>query len=347
MAFAYRLAGLCRAVGTDHGLVQVLQRDLRALGYLWRGIDGEFGLLTQAAVRALQYDLLHNDGRSTGKDGDAPVAVKSFSQGVRDVTGIVDPALADSIEALLGEDRVPKLPSSRDAATANRDAFAEIFRAAGRRVPMPFLLAMFQQESGCRHYAVPKPPGDADSYVIIGLDRDSKDADHILSRGYGIGQYTISHHPPRPEEVSGFIADPLRNIEQAVDVFVDKFEKWVRGAAGARDYRAEHPALNALRLCRYAPSDPSYMSACRDCAATAGKHDLGPDSPLYKGTRQTYGEVHHHRPTTYRGVPDRADFQCDWPYAMRRYNGCGPDSFNYQAIILGSLLAPPPSGPEG
>jgi hypothetical protein len=37
-------------------------------------------------------------------------------------------------------------------------------------------------------------------------------------------------------------------------------------------------------------------------------------------------------------VPDRADFQCDWPYAVRRYNGGGPNSFNYQAIILLNLL---------
>jgi hypothetical protein len=33
--------------------------------------------------------------------------------------------------------------------------------------------------------------------------------------------------------------------------------------------------------------------------------------------------------------------QCDWPYATRRYNGGGPNSFNYQAIVLKNLLGVP------
>ena len=39
------------------------------------------------------------------------------------------------------------------------------------------------------------------------------------------------------------------------------------------------------------------------------------------------------------GVPDRAEFGCDWPYAVRRYNGSGPDSYHYQTTILLKLAA--------
>jgi hypothetical protein len=36
----------------------------------------------------------------------------------------------------------------------------------------------------------------------------------------------------------------------------------------------------------------------------------------------------------HRGVPDRAAFGWDWPYAVRRYNGGGVDSYHYQAQVL-------------
>ena len=49
--------------------VRDLQRDLRHLGYLKKGIDGKFGKATETAVKALQHDLLHNDGRSSRNDG--------------------------------------------------------------------------------------------------------------------------------------------------------------------------------------------------------------------------------------------------------------------------------------
>ena len=49
--------------------VRDLQRDLRQIGYLKRGIDGRFGKASETAVKALQHDLLHNDGRSSRNDG--------------------------------------------------------------------------------------------------------------------------------------------------------------------------------------------------------------------------------------------------------------------------------------
>lgn len=40
-------------------------------------------------------------------------------------------------------------------------------------------------------------------------------------------------------------------------------------------------------------------------------------------------------------MPDRAAFGCDWPYAVRRYNGSGINSYHYQAQVLRRLVHDP------
>jgi len=57
MTLPYNIAGIVLAEGAanDSALVRALQRDLRALGYMRQGIDGNFGPATARAVRALQY----------------------------------------------------------------------------------------------------------------------------------------------------------------------------------------------------------------------------------------------------------------------------------------------------
>jgi hypothetical protein len=42
-------------------------------------------------------------------------------------------------------------------------------------------------------------------------------------------------------------------------------------------------------------------------------------------------------------VPERATLGCDWPYAVRRYNGSGVDSYRYQYQVLGRLTRLPVS----
>lgn len=346
MALSYRTAGLGSAADPDPGLVQALQRDLRRLGYLKRGIDGVLGEGTRSAVRRLQFDLLHNFGGSTGGDGGAPVAIASFNKGVHVLSGIVDPAVADSIEALLADERATKLPNHSDPAAANRAALARLANAGSTIAPVPFLFAIFAQESGSEHYAVPAGAADQDDYVTLGLDCNSDAPDEVTSRGYGLGQYTIFHHPPRADELALFIADPLRNAEKASDRLRDKFDNFIVGKTAdtrADDRAAEHPEIS-LRLCRYPRTDQRYMTACSNCAHEVGKVDIGPDRPLYPDASQTYGEAPHDAEPAYRNVPDRAAFLCDWPYAVRRYNGSGPDSFNYQACVLLFLVAQPPAG---
>ncbi len=347
MALPYRTAGLARHAAAI-ALVRALQHDLRALGYLTQGIDGQFGDGTEQAVRRLQYDLINNAGISTQGDGAAPVAIRSYNRGrVDDRTGVVDAGLADCIDDLLTDTRVTKLPTAADAPAANSAALQAIAAATGR-APIPFLLAMFTQESNARHYHVPTAQ-DTDNFVSVGLDAHPDDPDHVTSRGYGIGQYTIFHHPPRAEEVTDFIVDPVGNVKKAIVELRTKFDGFVLGdvpGTRADDRIAEHPAPLTLRECRYPPGDARYLKDCRNCAVAAAKIDIGPNTPVLAGTPHTYGEAPHYKIIDYRGVPNRADFPCDWPYAARRYNGSGPDSYNYQARILRNLLTPavPPAG---
>ena len=342
---SYRTANIGGSAKADPALVRDLQSHLRALGYLYRGIDGQFGPGTRMAVRRLQFDLMRNDGRSRGGDGEAPIKMMDFNRGVVAVTGVVDPALADSIESLLDDARVPKLPRSDDPVTANRTALTAISAVASTLAPTPFVLAVFQQESDGRHYTVPQTAGDSDTFITIGLDTNSSSKDEVTSRGYGIGQYTLFHHPPRPEEVAGIITDPVRNARYAHVELRDKFDHFVAGSTAgtqADDRAAEHPIL-PLRLCRYSPGDARYMRGCRDCAIQVGKVDIAAKTALYHEATQTYGDATDYWNPHYVGVPDRAQFLCDWPYAVRRYNGSGPNSFNYQARILLNLLASSPA----
>jgi len=347
VALSYRDAMIGGAAPADAALVRALQHDLRVLGYLARGIDGAFGPGTRQAVRRLQHDLMANDGASRQGDGPAPVKLTAFNRGVTAVTGIVDAALADSIAAALADPHVTCLPRSDDPAAANRAALAAVVASVSTVAPTPFLLAIFRQESDSAHFAVPAGAHDSDDFVTVGLDYDEAVPDVVTSRGYGLGQYTLFHHPPRPEEVAQVILDPLGNVRAAYRELRAKFDGFVVGGTpGTRadDRLAEHPLLD-LRLCRYAPTDPNYLRACKGCANAARKIDVTPASPVYHGAAETYGQATKYDVTSYAGLPDRADFQCDWPYAVRRYNGGGPNSFNYQAHILRGLLAGPSIAP--
>jgi len=67
--------------------------------------------------------------------------------------------------------------------------------------------------------------------------------------------------------------------------------------------------------------------------------DIARGTPAYPGASISYQPDQYYPSAIYRNVPDRADFLCDWPYAARRYNGSGNDSFHYQTRILLNLLA--------
>ncbi|HEX8276093.1 MAG TPA: peptidoglycan-binding domain-containing protein [Longimicrobiaceae bacterium] len=334
---SYRQPGLVLAVDSPAAKQQVcdLQHDLRSLGYLRRGIDGAFGPGTQKAVRALQFDLLHNAGK--GSDGSAPVRVVDYNRGrVAAVDGRVGQSLVEVISDILDDARFPRLPFSKTPAADNQKIAIQIAALPSTRVPTPYLVAILKQESGMMHFVVPAG-ADQDDFVVVGCDTNSGDPSAITSRGYGAGQYTLFHHPPRPEEVTGLILDPGHNVARAADLLRDKFDGFVNGPTSTADDRIAEIGKGALRICKYAPTDPRYMTDCRACCAAAGFRDTAPGLPVFPGSSTTWAPTQYYGTASYKNVPVREKIGCDWPYAVRRYNGGGINSYHYQAKVLKNL----------
>src|SRR5262245_61739083 len=343
MALVYRRPGLVlrRNAGGSDPLVKALQADLRRLGYLRAGIDGQFGEGSERAVRALQYDLLN--AVAHGSDGDAPVSVKAYNRGrVTSITGGCDQGLVACIEEMLADHRLPTLPRSDDPGRANREAFAALQTLVGLSVPRPYLLAILLQESDGQHFRTPTP-ANADDFIVVGLDRnDESHPDRITSRGYGLGQYTLFHHPPRADEVANLMLDPVRNVQRAVGELNEKFENFVNGPTPGQqaDDRLADFGRGPLRRCRFEPTDGRFMLDCAQCSAES-RVNIGPTTPLHPKTTETLVPTQYHPETSYTNIPDRAKLGCDWPYAVRRYNGSGINSYHYQFQVLQRLTRPP------
>lgn len=333
---------LARGAPSERELVRELQRDLRRLGYLRGGLDGRFGAETERAVRALQHDFLVNDGR--GQDGPAPVALRDFNRGrIAAADGVVNERLAACIEELLGDARIPPLPRSDDPEGDNRQVLDTLRLLEAPEVPRPFLFAILRQESGLLHFRVPTQ-ADPDDFIVVGLDRNDRTRpDRITSRGYGVGQFTLFHHPPTREEVEAVMLDPARNVQRAIRELKEKLERFVVGtSAGSRaDDRFAEAGIAPVRLCRYRTDEPRFLKDCRQCAAEAPRLQIGAETPLYAGSPERLHPTQYHPETEYEEVPDRAAFGCDWPYAVRRYNGSGINSYHYQAQVLRRLVHDP------
>jgi len=69
--------------------------------------------------------------------------------------------------------------------------------------------------------------------------------------------------------------------------------------------------------------------------------DIDARTPLYPRSMDTLHPTEYHPDTSYKKIPDRAKMGCDWPYAVRRYNGSGVNSFHYQYEVLRRLTRPP------
>ena len=340
---SYRKRGLILERGSSQATetqVRDLQRDLRQLGYLKVGIDGRFGSMTEQAVKALQYDLLRNDGRSQKNDGEAPVRVVDFNRGrVVDMTGVVDQKLAGCISDMLDHPKIPALPKADDPKAEN-SRIREIMKTLpSQEIPIPFLMAILQQESGLKHYNEPSR-NDADTYITVGLDRNASEKYIITSRGYGAGQYTLFHHPPSKEEVEDFMLDVGKNVIKAAKELKYKFDQFVNGdTTGTRaDDRIAESGDGPLRLCKYSPEDPHYMKDCQQCMVDAGQQKIVEGNPVFKGSSIRFLPTDIYSTGSYESIPIRKNIRCDWPYAARRYNGAGINSYHYQVRVLGNVL---------
>ena len=290
------------------------------------GIDGRFGTGTQAAVKALQFDLLHNRGE--GRDGASPVRVCDYNRSrVAEVDGVFNQSLAATILDMLADEQFPKVPDTADPATENARVVRQLEAMRSTEVPAPFLIAVLKQESGLKHYCEPTPRND-DNFVVVGMDRNLAGTPAITSRGYGVGQHTLFHHPPQLTEVKAFILDPVANVRQAAGELRKKFDHFVDGGtpAARAEERQTEIGQGPLRNCRHAQGDPRYMTGCRNCLLAAG---AGP---------VRCAPTRIHPAAEYAGAPIRKNIGCDWPYVVRRYNGSGPNSYHYQAQVLLRIL---------
>jgi len=341
MPLSYQGSGLrlSRGAPASSAVVKDLQRDLRRLGYLATGIDGIFGKATGQAIKALQFDLLNS--RGTGPDGSAPVRVRDYNKArVTAVDGILEDKLAAVLADMLGDSRFPKVPDTPDPAAENAKIAGDLAAMKSTDIPVPFLIAILKQESGLKHFSEPSPSND-DSFVVVGLDRNASDPAAITSRGYGVGQYTLFHHPPTEAEVREFILDARANVSKVIGELREKFLRFVNGnTPGTRaDDRQAEFGRGALRRCKHSPDDPRYMTDCRACLASAGATDIQAGvTRFYAGASRLYEPTRYHPETGYTGVPVRAKIGCDWPYAARRYNGGGLDSYHYQTQVLLRVL---------
>ncbi|MFC5862537.1 peptidoglycan-binding protein [Acidicapsa dinghuensis] len=336
---SYAVDGLVLQQSADFSQqVQDLQRDLRSLGYVKGPLDGLYGGGTINGVKALQWDLINKDDTALG----APVALKSYNNGsVAQITGAVDQGLVACIGAMLDDGNFPKVPSSNDPHGDNVRTLAAVKAMQNCPVPMPYLLAILQQESSQMHFQVPSR-GNIDNFVVSGLDHGDQDNPfRITSRGYGIGQYTLKYHPVKPADVPAFILDPIGNLGTTIAVLQDKFNNEVIGRAGADDRMAE-AGSGPLRPCQYTDGDARRLTDCVNCkaAATPLLQITAGTTLWYTGAaaNDVYQKTIYHI-GSYSNVPDRSKIPCDWAYAVRRYNGSGPDSYSYQAEFLQKLAA--------
>lgn len=343
---AYVSQGLTLCTGMSSPAVKELQRDLRSLGYLRAGIDGDFGPGTEAAVKALQIDLVRNAGEDAQGSPKAPVAVKDFNTAsLNAVDGKVTQALAECITKMMAEPKFPKLPFSLQAAVENAKVLPILQQLAALEVPLPFLIAILEQESDLQHYRVPSA-GNEDNFILVGLDTNDKAAPaRVTSRGYGVGQYTFFHHPLTQHEIDTYVRDVANNVHCAIAELLEKFNKFVVGPADtADDHADEHPS-EALRICQHQPGNALRMKDCRNCLNTVAHCAISANQThWFADSPGVYAPTQYHRAIEYRNVPVRKDVPCDWPYAARRYNGSGVNSFHYQTKILMRVLAGCPSG---
>jgi hypothetical protein len=93
---------------------------------------------------------------------------------------------------------------------------------------------------------------------------------------------------------------------------------------------------SGIALRRDGDPEPSLVRALQQ-----DLRKLGATAVLHSGTTETLHPTQYHPSTTYKAVPDRSMLGCDWPYALRRYNGGGVNSYHDQYEALQRLTRPP------
>ena len=112
---------------------------------------------------------LCNTTCSSRNEGDAPVPVVDYNQGrVVDVDGVVDQNLAQCIADMLDDEKYPRLPFAKDPEKENQKITTKLDTLKSTKIPIPFLKAIFKQESNLKHFYVPRG-ADEDNYIVVGM----------------------------------------------------------------------------------------------------------------------------------------------------------------------------------
>ncbi len=257
-----------------------------------------------------------------------------------EVTRIVDQGLAGCISDMLNDPDFPTLPQADNPKEENRKIVAAIKDMPSHDVPIPFLMAILKQESRLKHFNVPRRD-DEDTYIVTGLDTNPSRKYVVTSRGYCSGQYTLFHHPPTEEEVEDFMLDAGKNLKKAIRELREKFNRFVIGStSGTRaDDRIAENGDGPLRLCKYPSDDPRYLRGCKQCMVDAGQEEIKEGvTSFYEGSGHLFRPTQYYKKASYDSIPVRKNIGCDWPYAIRRYNGSGINSYHYQVRVLRNVL---------
>jgi hypothetical protein len=146
--------------------------------------------------------------------------------------------------------------------------------------------------------------------------------------------------------MTDFVETPSRNVTKAIGELREKFDRFVNGPSDRADDRRAEVGSGPLRLCKFKPSDPRFLRDCLTCLADAGstRIESGVTRWYERPAGNTVAEAGVYHPTSnyktadYDGVPIRKNIPCDWPYAVRRYNGGGMDSYHYQTRVFLHML---------
>ena len=253
------------------GVLTSLQRDLRALGYYGsrNALVGRFGPTTLGGILALKYDLVHTyhvAPDSLGYPAEDPVTADEMA-----AASTVTPTLDGLVRTMLAGQSVngvlPWLLPTR-ADVADRDAlvadlvYAEFQAAlqAGQPFAYPLFNTLLGKESGGLHFddggnvkygidwTGKRAGGQQDYADVVEFNPDNESAPWVMSRGWGLTQYTpyLVHDLPRP--MPDYILSVRANVRTAIDLFRAKFT-----------YGRQNP-------CNFPSREaPSYR--CGDCLA--------------------------------------------------------------------------------
>lgn len=270
-------------VGSD---IKSLQVALKLLGFMpnnyLKQVDGKLGKSTLMATKALNWAVFEREDEGVPYDK------------------ITDLLLNKNVDWF----KVPFVenPQEENKLTISLLESKKDFIIDNYEVPFDFLKALLWQETNLSHY-------DPDGFVFVGCDFGKEDSYKYRSRGWGLGQYTITNHPPDKGQQQNIII-PIKNLEFVINHLKGKFDLYAK-----RDFVK----------CRYRNTD-KYLRDCIKCVENSANVDIKlPDA-----------QYHPKAQIGYKDMPMLN--ACGWGLAVERYNGAGPNAVAYKYEVLMKIL---------